>query len=363
MWHGCNATAWWNMVAKARGRIHPKYWGIGAVASAVSCTHSLLALVQNAFLDPLPAKPSIDPAPVFIIGHWRTGTTFLHELLVEDPRHTYPTTYRCMDPNHFLMTENLFKPYLDWMLPEKRPMDGMETGWEKPQEDEFALLMLGAPSPYRTIAFPNEASWDPAELEIDSLPARLQRRWTITFLRFLRQCQVAKPGRMILKSPTHTWRIPVLLKLFPGARFIHMIRDPYDLYPSTVHLWRSLARAHGLQKANQSVLEERVFEVFKHLHSRLEATAPLVPQGQWAECRFEELMAHPLNTIEGLYTKLDLGGFGEISRRLSTVLSQRSGYKRNQFQALQPQLVDEISQRWGAVIEKQGYSRTGVTQM
>jgi hypothetical protein len=74
-------------------------------------------------------------------------------------------------------------------------------------------------------------------------------------------------------------------------------------------------------------------------------------------------MAHPLNTIEGLYTKLDLGGFGEISRRLSTVLSQRSGYKRNQFQALQPQLVDEISQRWGAVIEKQGYSRTGVTQM
>jgi hypothetical protein len=345
------------MVMKARGRIHPKYWGIAAVASAVSCTHSLLGLVQNAFLEPLTAKPTIDPPPVFIIGHWRTGTTLLHELLVEDPRHSYPTTYRCMDPNHFLMTEKLFKPYLDWMLPQKRPMDGMETGWEKPQEDEFALLMLGAPSPYRTIAFPNEASWDPAELEIDSLPVRLQRRWTNVFLQFLRQCQVAMPGRMVLKSPTHTWRIPLLLKLFPGARFIHMIRDPYDLYPSPVHLWRSLSRAHGLQKPNQSVLEDRVFNVFEHMHTRLEATAHLVPENQWAECRYEDLMAHPLKTIEGLYTKLALGDFGLISSRLSTVLSLRSGYKRNQFQALQPQLAEEITHRWGAIIDRQGYSR------
>ena len=342
---------------KARGRIHPKYWGIAAVASAVSCTHSLLGLVQNAFLEPLTAKPTIDPPPVFIIGHWRTGTTLLHELLVEDPRHSYPTTYRCMDPNHFLMTEKLFKPYLDWMLPQKRPMDGMETGWEKPQEDEFALLMLGAPSPYRTIAVPNEASWDPAELEIDSLPVRLQRRWTNLFLQFLRQCQVAMPGRIVLKSPTHTWRIPLLLKLFPGARFIHMIRDPYDLYPSTVHLWRSLSRAHGLQKPNQSVLEDRVFNVFEHMHTRLEATAHLVPENQWAECRYEDLMAHPLKTIEGLYTKLALGDFGLISSRLSTVLSLRSGYKRNQFQALKPQLAEEITHRWGTIIDRQGYSR------
>lgn len=356
MWHGCNGLAWWNMVGKARGRIHPRYWGIGAVASVVSCGHSLLSLVQDAFLEAQPATPTIDPQPVFIIGHWRTGTTLLHELLVEDPRHSYPTTYRCMDPNHFILTERLFKPYLNWMLPRKRPMDGMETGWEKPQEDEFALLMLGAPSPYRTIAFPNEPSWDPAELEIDSLPARLQRRWAHTFKRFLGHCQSAMPGRLILKSPTHTWRIPLLLKLFPKARFIHMIRDPYELYPSTVHLWRALSRAHGLQKANQSVLEERVFEVFEHMHRRLKATAPMVPAGQWAECRFEDLMARPLETIEGIYTKLALGGFAEFSSRLSTVISLRKGYQRNQFHALPSQLTEEITRRWRTIIDQQGYS-------
>ena len=43
------------------------------------------------------------PAPVFVIGHWRAGTTLLHELLVRDPRHTYPNTYDCFGPNHFLL--------------------------------------------------------------------------------------------------------------------------------------------------------------------------------------------------------------------------------------------------------------------
>jgi len=357
MWHGCSAPAWWGMLARAGFRVHPKYLGICLVASTVSCLHSILGHLQDAWERPSDSELPADP--LFIIGHWRTGTTLLHELLIEDPAHSYPTTYRCMDPNHFLLTEKWFKPYLGWMLPEKRPMDGMETGWEKPQEDEFALLMLGAPSPYRTIAFPNEPSWDAAELEIDSLPHRLRRRWERHFLRFLTRAHTAKPGRMVLKSPTHTWRIPALLRLFPKARFIHVVRDPFDLYPSTVHLWRALSRAHGLQKYRQDLLEERVFEVFLHMHRRLDATRGLVPKEQWAECRYESLVADPVETLRRLYAHFNLGSFEAAEPRVRDVVARRSSYKTNRFKELGESLGGEISRRWGAVIDAQGYSRRG----
>src|SRR2546427_338717 len=50
-------------------------------------------------------KTKIIHDPLFIIGHWRSGTTWLHELLTLDPRHNYPTTYECFFPTHFLLTE------------------------------------------------------------------------------------------------------------------------------------------------------------------------------------------------------------------------------------------------------------------
>ena len=81
--------------------------------------------------------------PIFILGHWRTGTTLLHEFMIRDERFGYPTTYECMDPNHFLLTEGLFTRWLNFLVPTHRPMDNMKAGFDRPQEDEFALCMLG----------------------------------------------------------------------------------------------------------------------------------------------------------------------------------------------------------------------------
>jgi hypothetical protein len=47
----------------------------------------------------------IDQPPVFIIGHWRSGTTYLHELMHLDSRFVSPTTYQCFAPHHFLLTQ------------------------------------------------------------------------------------------------------------------------------------------------------------------------------------------------------------------------------------------------------------------
>ena len=52
----------------------------------------------------------------------------------------------------------------------------MSVGWGRPQEDEFALALLGAPSPYLGIAFPNEEPLEPESLDLDDLPPRLRDR-------------------------------------------------------------------------------------------------------------------------------------------------------------------------------------------
>ena len=93
---------------------------------------------------------------MFIIGHWRSGTTYLHELMSLDARFFSPTTYQCFAPHHFLVSQWLIARYLGFLMPKQRPMDNMAAGWDRPQEDEFALLTLGAPTPYLRMAFPND---------------------------------------------------------------------------------------------------------------------------------------------------------------------------------------------------------------
>jgi len=143
---------------------------------------------------------------LFIIGHWRTGTTLVHELMALDKRHTYPTTYECIDPNHFLLTEKLASRFLRFLLPAQRPMDNMVMGWDRPQEDEFALCNLGQPSPYLTIAFPNCPPQYPEYFDLEDLSPEALSRWKECFIRFLKQVTLRNPKRIVLKSPTHTYR-------------------------------------------------------------------------------------------------------------------------------------------------------------
>ena len=124
--------------------------------------------------------------PIFIIGHWRTGTTLLHELLWLDGRQRCPTTFECFTPNNFLISETLLKPWSGFTLPRRRPPDNMQMGWDLPQEDEFALCNMGVPCPYWGIAFPNQPRQADDYFELDRLDAFQRRRWQQRCGRFWR---------------------------------------------------------------------------------------------------------------------------------------------------------------------------------
>jgi hypothetical protein len=234
-------------------------------------------------------------------------------------------------------------------------MHNMAAGWDKPQEDEFALCMLGQPSPYLTIAFPNRPPQDQEAFDVEPLPPRARERWQRAFVTFLRQLTFKDPRRLILKSPTHSCRIPTLLQLFPDARFVHIVRNPYVIFPSTVNLWKTLYETHGLQTPTFAGLEEHVFRTFTHLYERVEAGRRLVAPDRFYEVRYEDLLADPAGAMGKLYDRLQLGGYERVRPRLEDYFRARADYRPNRYPALAPALRDEITRRWGAVIGRYGY--------
>jgi hypothetical protein len=355
IWEGCDLFAWLRLILRNRLHISPAHWYVAVIVTLVSLGHTLLRWLQNAWYGSRLDRTPIRHDPLFIIGHWRTGTTLLHEMLILDERHNYPNTYECLEPNHFLLTEEQFKRWFRFLLPSRRPMDNMAAGWERPQEDEFALCMMGQPSPYLTIAFPNHPPQDQAALDLDGLPPQARRAWKTAFLRFLRHLTIKDPRRLVLKSPTHTCRIPALLELFPNARFVHIVRDPYVVFPSTINLWKSLYETHGLQRPTFDGLEEYVFDTFTHLYARLDQSKPLLAANRFHELRYEELIADPVGQMRLLYERLELDGFERFLPRLNEYLAASAGYKTNRYPNLTPELRAKITRRWGHVIRQYGY--------
>jgi hypothetical protein len=355
MWEGCNFCAWLRLLARNRFAVDWSHLYIAAVITPVSAVHTVLRWVQEARYGSQIRATPIREAPVFIVGHWRTGTTLLHEFLILDERHTYPTTYECLEPNHFLLTERFLTRWLRFLVPSQRPMDNMAAGWDRPQEDEFALCMLGQPSPYLAIAFPNHLPQTPEAFDVEELPPPARAAWKRDFLHFLQALTFKNPKRLVLKSPPHTCRIKVLLELFPDARFVHIVRNPYTVFPSAVHLWKSLHRKHGLQRPTFTGLEEYVLRTFTYLYAKLEEGRALVPPRHFHELRYEDLIRDPVGQMRALYEHLGLGGFDKVQPRLEAYLASIAGYETNRY-SLTAQQRAEITRRWGPVIRQYGYA-------
>jgi len=355
MWMGCNFPGWLRLVARHRFAIQWPYLYIASVDTMTSLLNSLLGLAQRVGYGRALARMDVPKPPIFIIGHWRSGTTLLHELLALDERHAAPTTYQCFAPNHFLLTDRVFPRLLGFLMPRRRPMDDMEVGWDRPQEDEWALCNLGLPSPYLRIAFPNQPVAFPEYYELEGLDSRELHRWLRVWTGFLKGITYRVPKRLVIKSPLHTFRIPVIQQVFPDARFVYLVRDPFAMFASTVHTWKCMYRAHGLQTPRFEGLEEFVLTTGVRMFRRLEATRSLVAPDCFYELRYEDLVKGLVEEIQALYDHFGLGGFERVRPALEASLEGRADYRPNRHQLADRQRSN-VADRWLPYFAKYGYT-------
>jgi len=296
------------------------------------------------------------PAPLFAIGHWRSGTTLLHELLCLDERYGYPNNHACMNPHHFLISGKGMRMMPAGTAKYRRPMDEMTMGMDSPQEDEFALLALGAPSPYEAFIFPHAMMQLWRYCDISALSRQEQDRWSEVFMRFLRLVSLENKGRrLVLKSPTHTYRINMLLKLFPRAQFVHIVRNPYAVFASTLRMLRAMFALYALTPVDDNLLEDFVIQNGILMESCLARDLPLLSNASFVQLRHEDLVQEPEQMIKLVYDKLGLEGSAELQERVALYFRQRNDYRAsgNKLDQRQRALV---AGAWESIFKKYGYN-------
>lgn len=249
--------------------------------------------ISLAMQSALPPAPPFAAPPLFILGLWRTGTTLLHQMLDAVPGHGSPQTWQCFRPASF----RLARPPAA-AVPIPRPMDGLLVGADSPQEDEFALLLLGCPSLYRGFLDPRRLS------ELAPLLGSADAGdWVAPTRDFLRAVQPTGDVRLIVKSPNHLFRAEALLPAFPDSPLILTLRDPADTYWSNVRMWTAMADLYGLWAPTAGAIEAFV--------------ARAIAAGAEHLARLGEVRDRPIAIVS--FERLAADPVGEALRALDTL--------------------------------------------
>lgn len=295
---------------------------------------------------------------VVVLGYWRSGTTLLHELLCLNPCYCFPSTHACMNPHHFVLTRGVS---LDASgADSRRPMDEMVVSRRSPQEDEFAMLSLGARSPYEALLVPRRLPDALALADPECLTTAERMLWEEKFLEFLKGVVLVGGGRpIILKSPSHGYRLDVLRRLLPESRYILIVRDPLEVFESAVAMWSALfGRYAAAQPVSEDWIRCAVEADRVHFETRLAAGRAGIPADQFAEVRFEELTKDPVPILRDLTVKLSLDYDATTIEAIRKEWERRGNYRPARRRP-GPSWTARIMESWAPIIEKYGYQHIG----
>jgi hypothetical protein len=354
-WNGMQMGVYWQLLSENRFRIHPTRWPMTVLCGACSVANSAWAGMQHLTCDRKIEETELVQPPIFVIGHWRSGTTLMHELMALDPNLAFPTNYDAFVPSHSIVSHSTLLPLFRLLMPRKRPMDNMAVGALSPQEDDFALLSLNAPTPYRKIAFPAGSSQDQRKLDPANMTAAEVEDIRSQLTYFYKVLTIEYGKRLVLKSPPHTGRIRLLAEWFPGAKFVHLSRHPHKLALSTCRLWKSLYHLQAFQVVKMS--DEQMLDYVCECKDLM--YQPYFHRGkmsaeQLIEVRFEDFIADPVAGLSAVYQQLQLDGFDALRPRLEASLHQRSGHQTAAYPADET-FNARIDQGWADYAEAFGY--------
>ena len=295
-------------------------------------------------------KQKLEKEPLFIIGHWRSGTTFLHNVLCRDPEAGYLTTYQSVFPNN-LASKAIFKTFMKWSMPSKRPSDNVELHIDYPQEDEFALSNSYPDAYYNFFYFPENYP-----IYLNKLLEGPDEKWFSVFDRILKKALYNTRGkRAIIKNPVHTFRVKALLKLYPRAKFIFIYRNPVTVFLSSYSFFTKLMPTLYFHSFSEDEIEEMIITVYKKMMQAYEESKSLIPAENLMEIRFEEFEADPMAKLEEIYRDLLKDDFNKPRQELKNYLESLKSYKRNAYEVEQKK-IELVKKEWGASMEKWNYT-------
>ncbi len=275
-------------------------------------------------------------APIFITGLPRSGTSFLHRLMAEDPGNLVPrqwqTVYPYPEQGHRAgdpqARERRTEVQLRWfarLAPEIERMHPLHSRY--PQECiEITAHVFQSARFSDMLDVPSYQRWLDGHGLVDAY--RFHRR----FLQHL-QSQSAR-GPWVLKAPSHVFALDDLQLVYPDARFVFVHRDPLKVIPSVARLTEVL-RAPFARHVDREGIGRQVLDDWARAGERLVELdrRKLVDDERVVHVRYTDLTARPLDTVSRIYRhfELPLEPAAVAGMRRLVADSPRGGYGRNHY--------------------------------
>ena len=297
------------------------------------------------------------PDPVFVLGHYRSGTTLLHNLLALDPRLTYADYYQCTFPRTFLGTRRAGVRLFGGLSPRKRPHDDVRIGLRAPAEDELALCSMVFLSPHMGWHFPKRSKAFERFVTFEETTEEHRRAFRDALATFVRKLAVGAPDRpAVLKSPCHTGRVDLLLETFPRARFVHIHRHPFEVFRSTRHMERKVRPLFRYQNGGDEDPDGFILRRYRRMVEAYLRHRVHIPDGRACELSFDELTDDTLRALRRVYERLGLPAFdAKAVQRVERYLREIAGYRRNRHAELDVYTRRRVARAWEPFFERWSY--------
>ncbi|WP_247882156.1 sulfotransferase [Azospirillum sp. TSH100] len=344
-------------VLRRGGGVGPLHLHRVATAAGAAAVRAPLDLLERRRVERLAGQGRAEgPPPLFILGHWRSGTTHLLNLLAQDPRFAAPDPLTVGLPWGFLGLSSFWRSRLEEWLPPDRIIDAMPVDPTSPQEDELALALMQPLSYYHGIFFPKHLhrAFRRGVLFEGCGPEAVQL-WRRRIEHYLTKMQICCGGRrLLIKNPAHTPKLAELLALRPDAVFVHIHRNPYEVFSSTCRMMLTLLRELSLQSYDPRAVDGLVLDLYPAMMARFDRDRALLPPGRLVEIRYDRFVANPLKTLAEVYKELKLGPFAPVQSNMERYLTEVRGYRRARHDLEDP-ARRTVRRQWAFAFDRWGY--------
>lgn len=350
---GADPATWFGILRRHRRDVDWQFWPKAVIVGVVTCLMFPVILWERWRYDRKIRATEVR-SPVFILGHQRSGTTYLHYLLGRDEQFGNLTVKESFMPWVYLTSEDILKRIYRKALPETRPMDNLRMGLDLPTEPEYSLGNMTPSSMVPGYYFPKRMQ-EVFSNNVLFEDGKVKREWQDTLRYFMQKLAFKHNGKpLLIKAPENTARVKEILKVFPDARFIHISRNPYSVYFSTERLYSITLPMVAFQHCEGKVIEDYILFSYREMMEKYLRERELIPEGHLAEMRYEDLIGNELEVLEKAYRDCGLGNFDAARSHIASEVKSYSAYQTNKYD-YPAERKQEVFAAWKGIFERLGY--------